>query len=122
MTLYTATPCPCRSKACKDWHIEPVAAIQGVSFTKEQAEAVVELLNEDVWKLGRLVHDASGWPWVYLGARKTSVGTLSRQFVKCEVKSRGPATQPWLYQAVKRDTLIAKFPDLAKVWVEEAMG
>jgi hypothetical protein len=71
------------------------------------------------WKLGLLVHDDKGWPWVYIGARKTTVGTMSRHFVKCEVVSRGPSAQPWLYMAVKRDTLINKFPDLANVWVSE---
>lgn len=74
------------------------------------------------WKLGLFVHDAAGWPWVYIGARRTSVRTLSRNFVKCEKESHGPSAPPWAYQAVKRDTLVAKFPDLGKLWVEEVMG
>jgi hypothetical protein len=42
---YTPERCPCGHKVCKDWHVWPVAAIQGVSFTKAQATAVAELLN-----------------------------------------------------------------------------
>ena len=41
-----AQKCPCGHRHCKDWHVEPNAAVQGVSFTKEQAEAVAKLLNE----------------------------------------------------------------------------
>lgn len=42
---YTAQPCPCGDNRCEDWHVEPVAAYQGVSFTQKQAEAVARLLN-----------------------------------------------------------------------------
>lgn len=42
---YRATPCPCGHKTCKSWHVEPVAAMQGVNFMQDQAEAVAELLN-----------------------------------------------------------------------------
>lgn len=42
---YLAVRCLCDHPNCKDWHVEPVAAIQGVSFTREQAEAVAMLLN-----------------------------------------------------------------------------
>jgi hypothetical protein len=45
MTYY-AVKCPCKSKACTYWHVDPVASIQGVSFTEEQAKAVAELLNK----------------------------------------------------------------------------
>lgn len=73
------------------------------------------------WKLGLLVHDVAGWPWVYIGCRITSVRSYERRFVKCEAGAKLSAP-PWTYQAVKRDTLVAKFPDLEKLWVEEVMG
>jgi hypothetical protein len=38
-------PCPCGHSACRDWMIRPVAAVQGVSFTKEEAIAVCEAHN-----------------------------------------------------------------------------
>lgn len=75
------------------------------------------------WRLGLLVHDAAGWPWVYIGAQRTQARTLSRHFVKCELDNRHTAClPPWSYMAVKRDTLVKKFPDLGKLWVEETMG
>lgn len=43
---YTAAPCPCGQKSCNDWHVRGVAQVQGVHFTKAQAEAVANLLNE----------------------------------------------------------------------------
>lgn len=41
-----ASKCPCGDKGCVSWHVEPMAAIQGVSFTEEQAHAVAWLLNK----------------------------------------------------------------------------
>lgn len=43
--MYQATRCPCGHRACKDWHVEPVAAFQGVKFTEAQARVVADLLN-----------------------------------------------------------------------------
>lgn len=43
---YRAIPCSCGHRACKNWFVDPVAAVQCVSFTQEQAEAVAKLLNE----------------------------------------------------------------------------
>jgi hypothetical protein len=43
---YKAVPCPCGHRVCKNWFVDPVAAVQCVSFTKEQAEAVAQLLND----------------------------------------------------------------------------
>lgn len=40
--MFRVKPCPC---GCQDYHVHPVAAVQGVSFTKEQAEAVAKLLE-----------------------------------------------------------------------------
>lgn len=40
---YKALPCPCGR--CSHWLVSPVADIQGVSFSREQAEAVSDLLN-----------------------------------------------------------------------------
>jgi hypothetical protein len=42
---FRATRCPCGHRVCENWFVEPVAAFQGVSFTKKQAEAVATLLN-----------------------------------------------------------------------------
>ena len=47
MTKHTASQCLCTYPNCKDWHVEPVAAVQGVHFTQPQAEAVAALLNND---------------------------------------------------------------------------
>lgn len=43
---YRAIPCGCGWPKCKDWHVWPVAAVQCVKFTKEQAMAVAALLNK----------------------------------------------------------------------------
>ena len=45
MEKYRASRCPCGDPICEDWHVWPVAAVQCVKFTQEQAEAVAELLN-----------------------------------------------------------------------------
>lgn len=42
---YRAIPCPCSSATCENWLVEPIAAIQGVSFTRSQAEFVAAVLN-----------------------------------------------------------------------------
>lgn len=42
---YRAVHCGCGSKACQYWHVTNVANVQGVSFTREQAEAVAGLLT-----------------------------------------------------------------------------
>ena len=45
---YYAERCGCNfppGHVCQDWHVQPVAARQGVHFTREQAEAVAALLN-----------------------------------------------------------------------------
>ena|SRR5215472_5463641 len=43
---FRAIPCPCGHPACKSWMVDPVAAIQGVSFTQEEAEAIAEFMNK----------------------------------------------------------------------------
>ena len=45
---YRAEPCGCGYSACKAWHVWSVTAVQGVRFTREQAEAVAELLNQGI--------------------------------------------------------------------------
>lgn len=45
MSGYYAKPCGCDHKSCKHWHVSNVADVQGVAFTKDQAEAVAMLLN-----------------------------------------------------------------------------
>lgn len=42
---YVAKPCPCGHRFCKQWHVHPIAAFQGVSFTEEQAKLVAGVLN-----------------------------------------------------------------------------
>lgn len=69
------------------------------------------------WNLGLVVHDADGAPWVYIGWRRTSVGTTERIFVKAR-SGPGYSAPPWTYQAVYRPTLVKKFPDLAVMWPE----
>jgi hypothetical protein len=46
METYRASRCPCGHRTCEDWHVTWAAAVQGVHFTREQAEAVAALLNE----------------------------------------------------------------------------
>lgn len=43
--VYTVTKCRCGHPVCKDYHVWPVAALQGVKFTEDQANAVAKLLN-----------------------------------------------------------------------------
>ena len=43
--MFKAEPCGCNHRSCRDWHVRGVAAVQGVKFTKEQAEAVAKLLE-----------------------------------------------------------------------------
>lgn len=45
-TTYKAIPCPCGHRTCKNWLVDPVAAVQSVSFTEAQAKAVATLLND----------------------------------------------------------------------------
>lgn len=42
---YFAKPCGCGHKSCKNWHVSGVADVQGVGFTKDQAELVSMVLN-----------------------------------------------------------------------------
>jgi hypothetical protein len=44
-TTYKAIPCGCGHRACKAWHVDPVASVQGVRFTEYQARLVAEVLN-----------------------------------------------------------------------------
>lgn len=43
---YSAIRCPCGHNACRSWMVDPVAAVQGVSFSERQARAVAQLLND----------------------------------------------------------------------------
>jgi hypothetical protein len=43
--IYRASRCPCGHRGCKSWHVEPVAATQGVSFNEEEAKVVAAFLN-----------------------------------------------------------------------------
>lgn len=55
---YKAIPCPCGYQVCKFWMVSGVAAVQGVSFTKSQAELVAYVLN----KAGTLVEEINAYP------------------------------------------------------------
>lgn len=46
MMGFRAEKCGCKNKTCQDWHVAPVAAVQGVGFSQKQAEAVAKLLND----------------------------------------------------------------------------
>lgn len=70
-----------------------------------------------LWNLGLVVHDKDRHPWVYIGFRHTRLGTTERKFVKSE-GGEGLSAPPWTYQAVHRETLIKKFPDLEALWPE----
>lgn len=50
---FTAMKCPCGHKSCKNWFVSPVAAVQSVSFTEEQAKAVAEFMNSREWATPR---------------------------------------------------------------------
>lgn len=43
--MFKAEPCACGHASCRDWHVRGIAAVAGVKFTKEQAEAVAKLLE-----------------------------------------------------------------------------
>ena len=45
MTKYTIDRCRCPNKNCRDWHVLPVAAVQGVHFTRRQATVVAAVLS-----------------------------------------------------------------------------
>lgn len=42
---YRAMKCPCGHLVCNNWFVDPVAAVQCVSFTEAQAKAVADFLN-----------------------------------------------------------------------------
>lgn len=78
------------------------------------------------WQLGLVVHDITGWPWVYIGHRVTVIPTIERIFVRAKshngIAPERLPSETWEYRAVKRETLIMKFPDLAKLWpLEQAV-
>lgn len=37
MDIWTPIPCPCGHPSCRNWLVDPVAAVQSVRFTKEEA-------------------------------------------------------------------------------------
>lgn len=43
--MYTPEPCGCQYPQCTDWHIQNIAALQGVSFTEAQARCVAIALT-----------------------------------------------------------------------------
>lgn len=45
MMIYSASRCPCGHPSCRDWHVDGVAAVQGVGFTEVQARATAALLD-----------------------------------------------------------------------------
>lgn len=38
--------CPCGDDICADWHVNGIAAVQGVKFSRSQAAMVAQLLND----------------------------------------------------------------------------
>lgn len=67
--------------------------------------------------MGLVVHDIKGTAWVYLGFRITSVGSVEHRFHVGMPYPRGYGPD-YEYRAVRRETLIRKFPDLAEHWPE----
>ena len=47
--VFRPMKCPCGHQACKNWFVDPVAAVQSVSFTQEQACAVANFMNSREW-------------------------------------------------------------------------
>ncbi len=43
--IHHAVPCGCGDNICNHWHVSPQAVVQGVSFTKSEAEFVAGCLN-----------------------------------------------------------------------------
>lgn len=43
-----AEPCGCGDEACTHWHVYPMAAVQCVRFTEEQAKAVAAFLRGEI--------------------------------------------------------------------------
>lgn len=109
MTHYRAMKCPCGFASCNSWLVDPVAAVQCVSFTREQAETVAELLNRmeagdrnplkrsarpnekaarllKGWRRVRAVveipvsGDFTNKDWVWLLMRAITSGTILRDF------------------------------------------
>jgi len=64
-----AIPCPCGHRACRNWLVTPHADLQGVSFSKEEAEAVADLLNK-MHEPGR----RKDWRWPSQFSRKNTGG------------------------------------------------
>jgi len=50
--VFRAIKCPCGHRACNNWFVDPVAAVQCVSFTEEQARAVADFMNSREWGTG----------------------------------------------------------------------
>ena len=71
---------------------------------------------DDVLPLGLVVHDKDGHPWVYVGYRVTTVGSVRRTF-RVSMPFAGQYCD-WEYHSVKRATLINTFVDLAPHWPE----
>jgi hypothetical protein len=42
--MYSISKCPCGHPSCQDWHVDGIAAVQGVKFTQAQARVVADLL------------------------------------------------------------------------------
>jgi hypothetical protein len=58
--------------------------------------------------LGYLCHDAGGKPWLFIGSRKTSIGSCQHVFRRAVVGFY----QAYEYSASRADTIMTKFPDL----------
>lgn len=79
MTTYRAVPCGCRSPVCNHWHVSPVADVQCVSFTEEQARAVATLLNASC--AGSSMDYCRGWSDAMVTAARICRGARVEQNV-----------------------------------------
>jgi hypothetical protein len=56
-------PCPCGYRTCNDWHVHPQAAVQGVSFTEEEAKVVAAVLSGTAFAVVYDVYDHENDFW-----------------------------------------------------------
>lgn len=79
MSDFTVEKCPCGHPACRDFHVSPIAAVQGVKFTEQQARTVVEALSR---RAGSSVyrHKVRGTTYTMVGEAKVQTSGVLRDF------------------------------------------
>ena len=59
---------------------------------------------------GTVVTDALGVKWVFTHYQSSTVGTYTLNFTRCNTVTT--MQEAYTYRAMRRETLIAKFPDI----------